>query len=228
MNPVDGFGEGEVAEAKRRFSEGRFVAIEKILGRTSPDAGLRYDLAYLLWETLRNRRAGNANINKTRDALARIQRVAAALVSELAPMLAHPATNTTAADDAGTWLNQADDQWEPLEFEHIAERAASLSSAATEALKRIGCAKIGSPVDMERYALVHYLIGIELKYTGRNTRFTVDLVAERYKGTFFELLKTFEDAVAACLNEAPPSDASIKGLLDRACPPSNKRLPKKA
>jgi hypothetical protein len=141
MNLFDGFGEAEVAEAKRRFSEDRFVAIEKILGRTSPDAGLRYDLSYLLWKTLRNRRAGNANINKTRDALARIQRVAAALVSELAPMLAHPATNTAAADDAGTWLNLADDQWEPLEIEHIAERAASLSSAATEALKRIGAAR---------------------------------------------------------------------------------------
>ena len=85
MNLFDGFGEAEVAEAKRRFSEDRFVAIEKILGRASPDAGLRYDLSYLLWKTLRNRRAGNANINKTRDALARIQRVAAALVSELAP-----------------------------------------------------------------------------------------------------------------------------------------------
>jgi hypothetical protein len=228
MNLADGFGEGEVAEAERRFSEGRFVAIEKILGRTSPDAGLRYDLAYLLWKTLRNRGAGNANINKTRDALARIQRVAAALVSELAPMLAHPATNTAAADDAGTWLNLADDQWEPLEIEHIAERAASLSSAATEALNRIGRAKKGCPVDTERYALVAYLRDIEFKYIGKNTRFTFDLDAEKYKGTFFELLKTFEDAVAACLNEAPPSDAGIKGLLDRSCPPSNKRPPKKA
>jgi hypothetical protein len=185
MNLFDGFGEAEVAEAKRRFSEDRFVATEKILGRASPDAGLRYDLSYLLWKTLRNRRAGNANINKTRDALARIQRVAAALVSELAPMLAHPATNTAAADDAGTWLNLADDQWEPLEIEHIAERAASLSSAATEALKRIGHAKVGCPVDMEQHALVGYLIGIELKYTGRNSRYTFNAYTEKFGGTFF-------------------------------------------
>jgi hypothetical protein len=104
----DGFGEAEVNEAKRQFSEDRFIAIEKNFDRATPDAGLRYDLAYLLWKTLRNRRAGNANINKTRDALARIQRVAAALVSELAPMLAHPATNTTAADDAGSHNSRQD------------------------------------------------------------------------------------------------------------------------
>jgi hypothetical protein len=228
MNPVDGFGEGEVAEAKRRFSEGRFVAIEKILGRTSPDAGLRYDLAYLLWKTLRNRGAGNANINKTRDALARIQRVAAALVSELAPMLAHPATNTAAADDAGTWLNLADDQWEPLEIEHIAERAASLSSAAIEVLKK-NRKKKGRPVDTKGYAaLVAYLQGIELKYTGRNSRYTFNVYTGKYGGTLFLLLKIFAEAIAEELNEASPSDAKIKGIFDRSRPQSNKKLPKKA
>ena len=98
----DGFGEAEVTEAKRQFSEDRFVTIEQIFHRATPDAGLRYDLAYLLWKTLRNRRAGNTNFNETLDVLARIQRVAAALASELAPMLAHPGTNTAAADNAGT------------------------------------------------------------------------------------------------------------------------------
>ena len=34
MNLTDGFGEAEVAEAKRLFSEDRFVAIERILGLT--------------------------------------------------------------------------------------------------------------------------------------------------------------------------------------------------
>jgi hypothetical protein len=77
MNLSDGFGKEEVAEAKRLFSEDRFVAIERILGRTTPDDELRYDLAYLLW----NRRAGNTNLNETRDVLDRVQRAAAALAS---------------------------------------------------------------------------------------------------------------------------------------------------
>jgi hypothetical protein len=100
MNLSDGFGKEEVAEAKRLFSEDRFVAIEAILGRTTPDDKLRFDLAYLLWKTVRNRRAGNTNLNETRDVLDRVHRAAAALASELAPMLAHPGANTLAADDA--------------------------------------------------------------------------------------------------------------------------------
>jgi hypothetical protein len=226
MNLSDGFGKEEVAEAKRLFLEDRFVAIERIFGRTTPDDELRYDLAYLLWKTLRNRRAGNTNLNKTRDVLDRLQHKAAALASELAHM-----PHTLAADDAALFLNLADDQWMPLEIERVAELVSRLEASATKALDMSGHAKRdGCPVDTERHALVAYLIGIERKYTGRSSRYTFDPVKESYKGTFFQLLKTFEEAVAAVLNEAPPSDTTIKGLLDRVSPSRNqvtKPKPKK-
>ena len=231
MNPNDGFGEAEVAEAKRLFSEVRFAAIEAILGQTTPNDKLRDDLAYLLWKTLRNRRAGNTNLNETREVLDRVQRKAAALASELAPMLAHPGKNTLAADDAAFLLDLTGEQWNTLEIEHVAERLTSLSASATEALNKIGYAKdLGRHVDTERLARVGYLKGIERKYTGKNSRYTYDPVEESYKGTFFQLLKTLEEAVAAVLNKAPPSDATIKGLLDRASPSRNqvtKPKPKK-
>jgi hypothetical protein len=216
MNLTDGFGKEEVAEAKRLFSEARFVAAEKILGRTTPDDELRYDLAYLLWKTLRNRRAGNTNINETRDVLDRVHRAAAALASELAPMLAHPGMNTLAADDAAFFLYLISEQWEPLEIEHVAERAASLSASATEALSKIGRAKDGGrPVDTERRALVAYLSAIERKYAGENSWYTFDPNTGKFGGRFFLLLKSVEEVIAAELNKAPPSDAGIKGLLDR-------------
>jgi hypothetical protein len=180
MNPVGGFGEVEVAEAKRRFSDGRFIAIEKILGRKTPDGELRYDLAYLLWKTLRNTRAGNTNFNETLEVLARIQRTAAALASELAPILAHPGTNTAAADNAAFLLYLSAKQWEPLEIEHLAELAASLSASAIEVLKK-NRKKKGRPVDTKGYAaLVAYLQGIELKYTGRNSRYTFNVYTGKY------------------------------------------------
>lgn len=228
MNLTDGFGEAEVAEAKRLFSEARFVAAEKILGRTTPDDELRYDLAYLLWKTLRNRRAANTDINETRDVLDRVHRAAAALASELAPMLAHPGTNTLAADDAAFFLYLISEQWEPLEIEHVAERAASLSASATEALNKIGRAKDGGrPVDTERRALVAYLSGIKHKYMGKNTRYTFDPLTGKLGGRFFQLLKIFEAVVAASLNKAPPSDAEIKGLLHRTAQQVTKPPPKK-
>jgi hypothetical protein len=88
--------------------------------------------------------------------------------------------------------------------------------------------KKSRPVDTKGCAaLVAYLQGIELKYTGRNSRYTFNAYTEKFGGTFFLLLKTFLEAVAEELHEAAPSDAKMKGLLDRSCPPSNKRPPKK-
>jgi hypothetical protein len=143
----------------------------------------------LLWKTLRNRRAGNTNLNETRDVLDRVHRAAAALASELAPMLAHPGANTLAADDAALLLNLTGEQWDPLEIEHVAERAASLCASATEALYKIGCAKdLGRPVDTERRALVAYLRAIEREYAGENSWYTFDPITGKFGGRFFLLL----------------------------------------
>ena len=135
-------------------------------------------------------------------------------------MLAHPGANTLAADDAALLLYLTAIQWEPLEIEHVAERATSFSASATEALNNIGRKKdLGRPVDTETHALVAYLTGIERKYTGRQSRFTVALNTGEFGGQFFQLVKIFFEAGEAVQNEAPPSDAKIKGLLDRCCPP---------
>jgi hypothetical protein len=223
MNLSDGFGNEEAAEAKRLFSEDRFVAIERILGRTTPDDELRYDLSYLLWKTLRNRRAGNTNFNETRGVLDRVHNAAAALISEIAPMLEHPGTNTSADDDAALLLNLANDQWDSLEIEQFAERAASLSASAMEALNKIGREKDkGRHGDTERNALVAYLSGIEYKYTGKNSRYTFDAYKANYKGTFFLLLRTFEEAVAEVLKEAPHRTPRSRGFSIAPAPASNK------
>jgi hypothetical protein len=114
MNLNDGFGEAELAESRRLFSDGRFIAIENALDRTTPDDALRYDLAYLLWKTLRNRMSGNTNPNSTRDVLDRVHNAATALASALEPMLSHPGTNTLAYDDAAFLIYLTSKRWEPL------------------------------------------------------------------------------------------------------------------
>jgi hypothetical protein len=76
-------------------------------------------------------------------------------------------------------------QSESLEIEHLAELAASLSASAIEVLKK-NRKKKSRPVDTKGCAaLVAYLQGVELKYTGRNSRYTFNAYTEKFGGTFF-------------------------------------------
>ena len=57
--PTAGFGSAELAECLGWFSEPQLATVERELGRGTPDDALRFELALLLWKSIRNRRASD-------------------------------------------------------------------------------------------------------------------------------------------------------------------------
>jgi hypothetical protein len=181
------FGSAELAECLGWFSEPQLAILERELGRGTPDDSLRFELALLLWKSIRNRLASDQGNHLVADV------------------------------EAALWDLMGHRECKLDEISRVSDDIRKLAASVSTKLDQIaGPAKGGRPPATEDFILVGYLRRIELKLTGCNTSYTYNSEKEEHSGRLFVLLKTFKIAIARALDENPPMDSAIAGIIRRA------------
>jgi uncharacterized protein (UPF0335 family) len=211
-----GYGADERAETLQLFAERLLAEAEKAIGLVSPHDGLRDELAYLLWKTLRNRTAGAASPKAIFDRVKRLEYAAAALASELSELLQQSAGDQVVADQVLFLLGvlKPAGRWDISSIERLAEDSRSLADSTSSVV----IASNGRPPDDERYVVASRLDEIVSTFTGVRSKYTYRHDTEEYSGPLFLLMRAFMDAEALASGAIAPLNATVAQCLRRAFP----------
>jgi hypothetical protein len=211
------FGKKQFAVAAGLMMERDLVNCESKLRLVTPNDALRRTLAYSLWKTLRNRRAGRSDSGEVRNILQNVHEAAQTLSDSIAPMLGHPGANTSAANEAAFLMYLSSKNLiGPIQLVKLRNELNALVSTATKAQTLFQQRK-GRQADSERLALLEEMRAIAYRYNGGIMRkYTKDPISETFGGDVFLLFKTMENAISRFYGRAPPSDEALAKFIQRS------------
>jgi hypothetical protein len=195
--------------------------IESILGKSSPDEGLRDDLAWALWKYARgkaNQDGSSAEsplqvrryIESLDEAVRPLRDVLAKLKVACARDDAAAHTVAIMLDAAGVDLDTAGIDFDAAGMD--ASKFLGQLEAILSVVENAGKSKGGRPPDVEYHLLMYRVIYIFQQTTKRRATLTSDRHNNRYSGDFFKVAELVD---AAATQQPPKTNSALGELLNR-------------
>jgi hypothetical protein len=196
---------GSVArEAALKHFEMSLEEIERILGKSSPDKGLRDDLALALWHYARGKANQDGTLPERPSDLPRYVESLGETARRLHDMLAkgHYA-EYAAANTAVIMLEAAG-----VDVGRLLEQLNVILSAID-----VDKSKGGRPPDVEYKVLMDRVVDIFQLATGRRATVTADRVIGKFSGKFFRVAELTDAAAASATQQSPRTNGALGELL---------------
>jgi hypothetical protein len=195
----------ETDDALKLFRQADLEKAESALNRPSPDSNLRYQLAFILSQTLSAESQGMPKAAAVRKCLGEIEKAAGALIKAIA------SSDNPSRDHAAFLLHTLGGGPDFDDLSELIEKLVELEMSAARTLKKPFASDGRAPT--ERNMLVARLRELELSLTGKNSTYT--LQNDVYSGSLFLMLRAVENALARAGDRELVSDEALAKFLSR-------------
>jgi hypothetical protein len=192
------------------FEKSSIDEIESILGKSSPDEGLRDDLAWTLWKYARGKAGQDGSVpelpSHVRHYIELLDKTARPLRDALVKLEDAYICNEAEAHTVAIMLTAAG-----IDAPGVLGELETILSVAGNADKSEG----GRPADVEYGILMSRVIDIFQLATGRQPTLTWDPFERTFAGKFFRIAELVGEAAAKATQGQARSNSALGSLLKR-------------
>lgn len=197
--------------ALAHFEESSIEEIESILGKCSPDEGLRDDLAWALWKYARGKASQDGALpelpSRVRRYIESLDKTARPLHDALAKLEDAYVCDDAAAHTVALMLATAG-----IDAQRVLGQLETILSVTENFDKNKG----GRPPDVEYGILMDRVIDIFQLATGRQAGVTWDWHECTFTGEFFRIAELVDAAAASATQERPRTNSALGNSLRRS------------